>query len=292
MILEKWIWIKLNTNQAKYFEKLGYSVLRKKNHQGKLTVPKNSKLFVKVSDLKKGSNFRLTKICDICKKQNNVSLIKINEGRLTDGHDYCKKCAAQIKTGSKLKLKIEFVKQKFNEVGLEPLFIEYKNSNETLEYRCKKCGNNGKISYINLKIGKGCSGDCKKEKIKKTSLNRYGVDNYTKTLEYKQNFSGKKSPHWNSKLTEKDRIKNRNIPENGTWRRFVYERDNYTCQVCDKRGYNIVAHHLEGWNWDKENRFNVDNGVTLCVTCHKDFHDKYGRGDNTKEQFKEYMENK
>lgn len=35
----------------------------------------------------------------------------------------------------------------------------------------------------------------------------------------------------------------------------------------------------------------VTNGITLCKSCHTNFHVKYGQGDNTKEQFEEWMGN-
>ncbi len=53
------------------------------------------------------------------------------------------------------------------------------------------------------------------------------------------------------------------------WRRKVFERDSYTCQMCeDKRGNNLNAHHLDSWAEFPERRYDVDNGQTLCEECH------------------------
>ena len=74
------------------------------------------------------------------------------------------------------------------------------------------------------------------------------------------------------------------------WREAVYKRDNYTCQCCgDNTGGNLNAHHKDSYDINPKKRYEVDNGVTLCVSCHTDFHNKYGYGKNTEEQIKEYV---
>lgn len=88
---------------------------------------------------------------------------------------------------------------------------------------------------------------------------------------------------------DSDNIKFRKTYEFKKWHKDVLKRDDYTCQCCEIRGYKLNAHHLNGYNWDKENRTNVDNGITLCEDCHNEFHNTYGRGDNTKEQYEEWF---
>ena len=96
-------------------------------------------------------------------------------------------------------------------------------------------------------------------------------------------------PNYNENLTDEERIKRRKIKENVIWRNEIFKRDNFTCYKCHQYGGKLEAHHLNGYNWDKENRFNIDNGITLCYKCHKEFHKIYGNGNNTKEQFLEYV---
>jgi hypothetical protein len=69
----------------------------------------------------------------------------------------------------------------------------------------------------------------------------------------------------------------------------VLKRDNYICQCCGKKDDNLEVHHLDGYDWCKEKRIDVTNGITLCKQCHFNFHGKYGRGNNTKEQFQEWL---
>lgn len=53
------------------------------------------------------------------------------------------------------------------------------------------------------------------------------------------------------------------------WRRKVYERDNYTCQMCAQRGKRLNADHIKPLCLFPELSLSVDNGRTLCVPCHK-----------------------
>ena len=96
--------------------------------------------------------------------------------------------------------------------------------------------------------------------------------------------------HWNynSTLTDEEREQKRDLQKNDEWRNAVYKRDNYTCQICKQKGKKLNAHHLNGYNWDISERFSVDNGITLCVNCHKSFHKAYGYKNNTIEQYKEF----
>lgn len=103
------------------------------------------------------------------------------------------------------------------------------------------------------------------------------------------NQSGEKHWKYNPELTEKDR--QRRDMFNGKlrkWRDDVYKRDKYICQVCFKHSHKLNAHHLNSWNSHAAERFTLDNGITLCEKCHKNFHSLYGFGNNTLKQFQLY----
>ena len=56
------------------------------------------------------------------------------------------------------------------------------------------------------------------------------------------------------------------------WRKSVFERDGYTCQICGQYGGKLNAHHKERFADCPEKRLDVDNGITLCEDCHKKVH--------------------
>lgn len=53
------------------------------------------------------------------------------------------------------------------------------------------------------------------------------------------------------------------------WRRQVFERDDYTCQFCEERGGKLNADHIKPYSLFPELRYDIENGRTLCVECHK-----------------------
>ena len=67
------------------------------------------------------------------------------------------------------------------------------------------------------------------------------------------------------------------------WSIQVRERDNHKCQKCYKKRKTLNSHHLNAFNWDIENRYNINNGITLCEKCHKEFHKIYGNNNTINE---------
>lgn len=66
----------------------------------------------------------------------------------------------------------------------------------------------------------------------------------------------------------------RNTKEYKEWRTAVFERDNYTCQNCFQVGGSLQAHHIKPFAEYESLRFEITNGLTLCVDCHKESHKK------------------
>lgn len=56
--------------------------------------------------------------------------------------------------------------------------------------------------------------------------------------------------------------------EADNWRREVFKRDDYTCQMCLVRGKYLEADHIKPWAYFPDLRFELSNGRTLCRPCH------------------------
>lgn len=66
----------------------------------------------------------------------------------------------------------------------------------------------------------------------------------------------------------------RNSSEYAQWRKKVFERDGYTCQMCGVKGGVLNAHHIKKYSEFPNLRYDLDNGVTLCKGCHRKVHKK------------------
>jgi len=145
------------------------------------------------------------------------------------------------------------------------------------KFYCIDC--NKIVSKQNVKRCHSCEN---KRKHKLGILNSVGINN--------PNFgnhkvAGKNHPFYGKKLNKNHRekisknhanVSGKNNPNyidgrTNRWkkvRKKCFERDNYTCVLCHKRG-NIYlnAHHIINRH-DCKNRFDLANLVTLCIMCH------------------------
>jgi len=68
----------------------------------------------------------------------------------------------------------------------------------------------------------------------------------------------------------------RNTADYRHWRVKVIRRDK-KCVICGNIK-NRQAHHIECASYNKDLRYNIENGVCLCKTCHRNFHIYYKKG--------------
>lgn len=192
-----------------------------------------------------------------------------------------------------------------------------KYSRELIILKCDICGRLFERTIENYNTSKNktllldvCP-DCQQIKAKLCVFEKYGVNNIFEKSEYIKECNNKK--HNGKHHTQEEDFKDkylrgannnswkggvsyledrRNNPNEAIWRKQVYERDNYTCQCCgDNKGHNLNAHHIKPYKLYKESRFDVENGITLCESCHKKFHKIYGKINIGKKEILEYISN-
>ena len=84
-----------------------------------------------------------------------------------------------------------------------------------------------------------------------------------------ESMRGEKSRFWKGGVTSINH-KIRGSLEYRLWREVIFKRDNYTCIWCgDDKGGNLEADHIKPFAFYPELRFAIDNGRTLCKSCHK-----------------------
>lgn len=228
---------------------------------------KTTEIFIKEMKNLRGNSYELiddyvnskTKVKLLHKKCGNIW--EVTPDDFLNGKNECRYCSTSYQSTEKFSRYVEDISK-----GKIILIAEYKNKSTPLKFHCIKCDKEFYRQPQHFKAGCHCSYCGLKAR------------------------SGKNHYRYNNELTEEDR-EHRDMfsGEIKRWRSEVYTREHYTCRVCEKVGAKLNAHHLNSWDIDKENRFNLDNGVTLCVECHKNFHKNFGYGKNTKKQFEQYL---
>ena len=103
--------------------------------------------------------------------------------------------------------------------------------------------------------------------------------------------AGEKNARWKGGITPEN-MKIRQSFEYKLWRTSVFERDNWTCQTCGQLGGKLHAHHIKALAkilreykitslkqaLDCAELWSINNGVTLCVDCHKKTDSYFNKG--------------
>lgn len=161
--------------------------------------------------------------------------------------------------------------------------------------KCQSCGSEFYAARKNIKNGKAkyCSKSCYfVSKKGKATWNKgvigYKQPNISRALKGKKasiearkqmsisrkgKLTGEKNPMWKGGLTSKNSIVRHSF-EYKMWRQSVFEKDDYTCVFCNSRsksGNPVVIHadHIKPFSLYPELRFDLSNGRTLCINCHR-----------------------
>ena len=139
--------------------------------------------------------------------------------------------------------------------------------------RCKSCSKKGRLNNM---FGKHHTQETKD----KMSFNKAGEKQYCikcgklkKRRDYKlcfqcyiSNLFGKNNPNWKGGIQSK--LRPRLTKKYKQWRKSVFKRDNYTCQLCGQKGGKLEVHHIKSWIKYSKLRYIILNGLTLCYKCH------------------------
>lgn len=288
MIPKQYIEVKWNSKNKSHYESLGYNY----THMG-------DSFLVSPHDLPCGSNVRVKVTCDYCGKEFSIvwdsyMRLKRKDNKSDCCNDpQCTSLKSQESLWRKYHVKnaryIDGVSQKIEQTCLKKYGVKNPFQNESIKE---------KIAQSNLeRYGHRSSmqNPDVQDKMQKTILERYGVSHYAQTEIFRKKFSGENNHAWKGGVS-KERTE-RSSPEYRDWRKSIYQRDHYQCQCCGARsskGHTVElhSHHIFNWMDNVDERYSVDNGITLCSECHYLFHSLYGKRHNTPQQLNEFLQMK
>ena len=153
-----------------------------------------------------------------------------------------------------------------------PNIYKYKNK-DSEKYRCSITFD-GKKKYLGTF---DTPEECIEAQQKFKKENKIENDKINKKIE---KFSSKEVSHQGWRKTKEYRH----------WRINVIKRDK-CCMICGSKKKR-QAHHLKNGNNHPKYRFDVDNGITLCYDCHRNFHTNFKKNyhqKTTEEDFKNFV---
>lgn len=137
---------------------------------------------------------------------------------LSSGTRECQSCSAKT-IGAKKAFSLEFAQAEFIARGVKPLFTEYKNNAQDLQYECSTigCSNVHKISLNNLRRGFNPHLRCPECSLKLSR--RRGADH----------------PQWSPELTAEERAAQGRPNEVYRWYSAVIRNAGYRCALTGAR---------------------------------------------------------
>lgn len=280
MLISKTAMVKWNARNKKRLVELGYVFTKM-----------NDEVEIDVKYLSKGSNAIVNIQCDYCGKEylNMYQQYYAKNTRTLVKKDCCPDCLQDkakeslvSKYGTSNHIALKEIRDKSKATTLKHYGVE--NPFQASEVKEKIANTNlKKYGVKSYKQTKECQ-----IKIANTCLRRYGQTSHMKLDRYRIMFQKENSPTWKGGV-KYHRVERATF-EYRQWRTSVFERDQYTCQCCRKKGGTYLqAHHIKNWKDHLDDRYEVSNGITLCKNCHERFHSKYGKRFNTPSQTEEFI---
>jgi 5-methylcytosine-specific restriction endonuclease McrA len=177
-------------------------------------------------------------ICPICKSERQVGISMfhlINSGKYSGKCRHCSALGNRKRLGSKASYETR-EKQKKAKIGIK------------LSQKTKDRMSNSKIG---IKFTE--------EHIKNLKLSHIGVN------------CGEKNGNWIKDRTKLAKHQKRNDYTYKEWRKKCLVRDNYQCKICGEKytkENKLIVHHILPWSQFPQERYNINNGITLCKIHH------------------------
>jgi hypothetical protein len=215
------------------------------------------------------SKRNIVKKCLACNTEFSVkpSAIKMGYGK------FCSKNCCDVFKNHKIELKCE---------ACNSLFKVFE-SNKNQKFCSRGCYEKSRENSIVLKTCVICNKEYPVYKAYLKKRNSFCCSVDCKSKYSSLRYSGENSFNWRGGISSQNKRIRKNIDWKN-WRKSVFERDCYTCCSCGNRSkkdnpVELHPHHIKHYKTHENLRFNINNGLTLCVSCHKSVHSKIIKND-------------
>lgn len=274
-ILEEDVWVEIGGNNLRYYESLGYDIPKRRRNnkvsKDNLTVPRGTRILVKVKDLPRNSSTKITKICDICGNHiPNQEYGAVMSRRIErDGKDRCYKCGKinggiTRKNNTPYEKSLEFWARENNMEYLLEEFSDRNNSNtkgyshgsvEAVLWNCPKCKSEYDMSIVMRTNSKSNCPYCAGQRVNNTNCLWTTHPEIAKLLANPEE----------GYIVSKGRTKKVDFscPECGFKEPKIIQdiiRQRYSCSMCS-----------DGYSYPEKYMLNVLNQLNLKVQRQKSF---------------------
>lgn len=187
-------------------------------------------------------------ICELCSKEYKTFKNWYNR---TKHHTCSRECADNLKKKLSIKQCQCCQKDYYKSSGQKrskycSQSCQSEASKKRINLNCEICKKEYSVNFARKNTSRFCSKDCLRKHTGYLASTRIGILN----SQYK-GFN-------DEKRTNKSKLK--------LWSNLVKRRDK-SCKLCGSIE-NLEAHHVKSYKDNPDLRFDIDNGITLCLKCH------------------------